>query len=562
MKKALTITIAGTLFTIEEDAYQKLDVYLKSIQNYFGTSAEGKEIIEDIEARIAEQLLENKTVAGVVTIEAIEKLMTTMGSVEDFGDKPESTGTASESSNEDPTASRKLYRDTDDVVIAGVASGIAHYIKVDPLFVRLGFIVLTLITSGFWIVLYIILALIVPKAETAAEKMQQRGGPVTLSSFKETIKKNSEEYMQRSSKLRTILERLIRVFGKIVVVFVKIIIGLIAISLIAGALFGLITATFTYANLIFNSNSTYVGFPITEVIGGLALFGLSTFYFIAVAIPLIVIALLGVMMIRRKKVVGMRSSAILAGVWALSLIMAGTLSVKYIPQIHDHLESMPENQRVTETQAITQPFTKLDLNGFEKVKFVQASTTSIVEEGRRADVDETKFEVKDGTLTLQRDIQNEFCLFCDRDSVDIIISAPFVDRIDITDNIRFQSDDIRGEKVTVVVEDVARADMKVDVRELVVITQGVARAHITGTSTSMGLTLEDASRFEGDTMNVRDASVKASGVSRAYVHVDATLHIDAEDVSRVEYTGTAEPTIIDSDNARVERMDAVEARTD
>ena len=54
MKKTFTINISGSVFHIEEDAYEMLQKYLISLNNHFGGSDEGKEIIADIEARIAE----------------------------------------------------------------------------------------------------------------------------------------------------------------------------------------------------------------------------------------------------------------------------------------------------------------------------------------------------------------------------------------------------------------------------------------------------------------------------------------------------------------------------
>ena len=68
---------------------------------------------------------------------------------------------------EDQTIKKeKLVKSKTDHVIWGVCGGIAEYFKVDPVIVRLAFVVLVLI-NGVGILLYIILAIIMPEAEQA-----------------------------------------------------------------------------------------------------------------------------------------------------------------------------------------------------------------------------------------------------------------------------------------------------------------------------------------------------------------------------------------------------------
>jgi phage shock protein C len=62
---------------------------------------------------------------------------------------------------------RRLYRSSKNRIVAGVCGGIAEYLNVDPTLIRLGFVLLT-IASGSGILLYLILAIIVPKAPAGA----------------------------------------------------------------------------------------------------------------------------------------------------------------------------------------------------------------------------------------------------------------------------------------------------------------------------------------------------------------------------------------------------------
>ena len=62
MKKTFTINISGSVFHIDEDAFEKLQRYLKMLNKHFGNETEGQEILQDIEARIAELLIDRKSV--------------------------------------------------------------------------------------------------------------------------------------------------------------------------------------------------------------------------------------------------------------------------------------------------------------------------------------------------------------------------------------------------------------------------------------------------------------------------------------------------------------------
>ncbi len=190
MKKTISINIAGIVFHIEDDGYEKLNAYLKAIQKYFSSYEGSKEIVEDIEARIAEkfwnkQKLDDKQ---AISLQDVEGLIASMGSVSDFAaieededlamaaDKKEgntfasSEGKSSASSysndyksqsengsyeynyRHDSGGIRKLYRDTKHKLLGGVCAGLAHNLGFDPLWIRLMFLFLLLgigpITAG------------------------------------------------------------------------------------------------------------------------------------------------------------------------------------------------------------------------------------------------------------------------------------------------------------------------------------------------------------------------------------------------------------------------------
>ncbi len=194
MKKNISINISGILFHVEEDGYELLKNYLESISRYFAAYEDSKEITSDIEGRIAEIFLAKLTsYKQVITHEDVEGVMKTMGSVEDFAaagvgleeeDEPTTSYKASdkayektyerqEETREETYAdgNKKLYRDTQRKVLGGVAAGIAHYLKVDPLWIRLLLIALFfsdifISMGGIIAIAYIVLWIVVPGSTT------------------------------------------------------------------------------------------------------------------------------------------------------------------------------------------------------------------------------------------------------------------------------------------------------------------------------------------------------------------------------------------------------------
>lgn len=186
MKKNISINIGGIIFHIEEDGFDKLRAYLDSVNQYFSTFEDSKEIIDDIENRIAEIFL-SKLSDGkqVISNEDVVDLMATMGTTQDFDAtiETESEGQtqseasqqqeqtshqeSSESGTQSDAGSKKLYRDERRKVLGGVCAGIAHYFGIDPIWVRLIFIATFagVFLGGLFgaiFVVYLILWIVVP----------------------------------------------------------------------------------------------------------------------------------------------------------------------------------------------------------------------------------------------------------------------------------------------------------------------------------------------------------------------------------------------------------------
>jgi phage shock protein PspC (stress-responsive transcriptional regulator) len=159
MKKTISINISGILFHIEEDGYDTLRKYLDAINKHFSGYKDSKEIISDIENRIAEIFLSNlKNNKQVITAENVDKLIEKMGTIADFNAVEEEVEEPAEQSSKDdfykyvtpPTQDgsgyKKLMRMESKKILGGVCAGIAHYFSIDPLWTRL--IAILLLFSG------------------------------------------------------------------------------------------------------------------------------------------------------------------------------------------------------------------------------------------------------------------------------------------------------------------------------------------------------------------------------------------------------------------------------
>lgn len=190
MKKNIAINIFGTLYNIDEDAYQLLDNYLQSIKRYFESRNDGNEIADDIEHRVAELLWEKKEQGlDVIDLSIIKEIIGKIGNAEEFAGEESNTAEDNSGSNNntgrhddkmrDYFNKRRLFRDPDNQAIAGVCSGLSHYLGLDdPVICRLALVLLFLF-YGIGLFAYLILWLIVPMAVTAEDKLRMKGISVT-----------------------------------------------------------------------------------------------------------------------------------------------------------------------------------------------------------------------------------------------------------------------------------------------------------------------------------------------------------------------------------------------
>ena len=149
MKQVLNVGIGGRSFVIDEDAFDRLNSYLNAFRSKTGMGYQTKEVMDDLEMRIAEIFTESlSSRQEVVDISLVERVITQLG-MPDGSDMPGDSGCNGSGraenrddywhSGQENRPVRKLYRDIDHNVIGGVASGLACYFDIDVLVIRIPF---------------------------------------------------------------------------------------------------------------------------------------------------------------------------------------------------------------------------------------------------------------------------------------------------------------------------------------------------------------------------------------------------------------------------------------
>jgi phage shock protein PspC (stress-responsive transcriptional regulator) len=347
MKTTVKINLSGQIFNLDDDAYQALKDYLDAISKRFRDMEEGAEIISDIESRIAE-LFQSKISdkKEVITIEDVNDVIAIMGQPEDFLEEDGTEGDAG-STYTKGKKSRKYYRDGDNAIFGGVCSGLAAYFGMENWLMRLLWVIFFFATGGgLMFFLYIVLWIAVPKATTAAEKLEMRGEKVTVSNIEKTIKEEYEtvkenvkegyEKVKTSKELKktqNVMDEIFHVIGQIILVFFKIILVITGFALIIGGLavlFALSIAVFFRESIL---PTEIFGTPIhsfTELFGILgdpaSMTLISIALFFAIVIPLIALIYAGIkMMFRFKandKMIGLTAFVL----WIISVVFLVTMA--------------------------------------------------------------------------------------------------------------------------------------------------------------------------------------------------------------------------------------------
>jgi phage shock protein PspC (stress-responsive transcriptional regulator) len=199
MNTVIIINLNGNAFHLEEPGFQSLRAYLERAQTQLKDNPDRTEIMADLEQAIADKCAHFlRPHKNVLTAAEIDGVLKEMGPVQTDGDAPGGAASAEQAhvgtKGTGAAAPKRLYQIRDGAMLSGVCTGIAAYLDIDVTIVRILFVVLTVLTGGLWILVYLVMMLVVPFANTGEEHAAATGAPFNAQEVIDQAKKHYAEF--------------------------------------------------------------------------------------------------------------------------------------------------------------------------------------------------------------------------------------------------------------------------------------------------------------------------------------------------------------------------------
>ncbi len=245
---------------------------------------------------------------------------------------------------------KKLYRNPDDRVLGGVGSGLAAYFNVDVIWIRLGFVGL-IFAGGSGFVLYLILWIITPLAKSITERIEMKGGAITLSNIENTIQQNLQvEKATEESGTRKVLMAPFRFLGKVIngigqalgplglvlLALVRIVFGLAVFFV--GILIVITPLVFlgVYSELLTNNDWAYFFDDIpVEFMTEILPVWLAISIAVVILIPGIILTVLGISVLIKRSLVDARFGFICFALWLTSIMICAFQVPKVVSEFKE-----------------------------------------------------------------------------------------------------------------------------------------------------------------------------------------------------------------------------------
>jgi|GEM_PF-1897310 len=309
MNKTIDISLGKILFHLNDTAYYKLKKYLEAVRNSLKNSEDAEEVMNEIEVRIAELLLEKQShPQQVIDEKDVDEVINVLGQPEDYQEEIEDNDSGNYH------VKKKLFRDTDNSAISGVTSGIAHFFGIDISIMRIIFIILLFITSGTFGLIYILLWIVIPKAVSASDKLKMKGERVNIDNIVDHVKaedtSTSKKKMNIGAKVENTTQEIGSVIIKILGLFIAFISGVVLLSIILSAL---AISPFSDLHMLASDNAFYHAF-------NLPLGWISLLAFIVLGFPIGLLFMLGLKMLMPHANIGGNVFLIGGTIWLISVL--------------------------------------------------------------------------------------------------------------------------------------------------------------------------------------------------------------------------------------------------
>ena len=412
MNEVKKCSIGGISFTLEQSAYDALSTYIDTLKAAYKDDPDGEEILADIEARIAELILNTQPADAVIARPLVDNIIKQLGMPDEIDDEkseqsaprnPEHTDL-----NGNPRIPRRLYRDLANSKLGGVCAGLAKYFDIDPTWVRLAMfapLILSILCQlnifdwhfmwkissmtgnlfGLLILGYIIMWFSVPAASSARQKLEQQGERVTAQGIKANTQAAPDE------RERTLIAQIVVTLGNIVLIVLKVIAALILVGLVVGVSVLGVVAIATLPMISFN------------FVTGLALLA----FFLVILIPLVTLSYLAVAFIGSRKPNG-RGMLIALILWIVALATMTVAAIKSPVQFNNSIENAFDAVFEHDADLLYSEFSQEEIDDFRRSTAEDADAegnvtrthvqgaTQIVLSGEAAQVEELETKITFG----------------------------------------------------------------------------------------------------------------------------------------------------------------------
>ncbi|MEZ5011094.1 MAG: PspC domain-containing protein [Bacteroidales bacterium] len=333
MEKTIKINLAGVIFQINEDGFEILRDYLQTITNRLKNIQGGNEMIDDIEARISEIFQAGPSwKTGIISKEDVEDMIKTMGTADEIAGDMEG-----EYSYEKRNYERRMFRDPDQAIIGGVCSGLGNYLRIDPVWIRILFVIFSIVyLSGVFI--YIVLWIALPKATLPHQgrdisSYRVSDDDATLPAERRHARHTAPETDHPVRKVGNAFNEIFKAFGKFFVILFRIILAIIGVSFIITGfsfLFSFIIIAFFNSNAVMGNVFDTGLFHLPDFLSFIVNPSLTPWLLvmssIVIILPLLAIIYWGIRMVFQFRVRDLILNIVMLVVWIMSATaLAGIL---------------------------------------------------------------------------------------------------------------------------------------------------------------------------------------------------------------------------------------------
>lgn len=544
MKKTLTVNLNNIVFHIDDDAYEMLQTYLHEIADHLSED-ERKEIMTDIEARIAElfteKLQKNKNVVNLVDVQEIIEIM---GKPSQYtGEEEGEEAPKAPKSDKKQQKSRRFYRDPDNAVLGGIAGGLAAYLNLDVTLIRIILVILVFLGVGFIIPIYIVVWFVAPAALTASQRLEMQGEDVTVENIQTEINnvKNymeSEKFKSSATNAGEKVLNILRLFFKILFGFIGGIIGLTGIIVIGALIFALFALIFEPA--FFNAFapglvSNWAAFTPEKTI----LLFISLILLIGCPIFLIVFWAIKLVSGSHRIPSNRTASLVVLVLWFAGLFMFFSVGARSMLHFRNHdghpfsFNWSDDNKPYTDEFRTCEPFHAIDLSGNIELTLKEDSTQKVIVSSPDDFISKVVTKVENGVLHIYSDG------FLMNRSIRVTVSSDSIKSIVAKGACKIESDyPLVAPDFSLELLGASEADLEVKVAGLFNLDiKGASKVDLKGTCTTFKVNGVGASEIDATDLIAKNADIHVSGATHANVYATESLNAEAFGASDIDCQG-------------------------